>query len=134
MTQFPGPDIAGHFKLGYVKHPMAGAILGILPVLFERCAGVGSLCRCLSFGCYRVSLTYCNECDDFSLGIYIVQTPHQHWEEYRLRLALVQLWLAFRGEVTCICQPALKASDCLSHLLPGHEQLDLVLGVALLLN
>ena len=89
--------------------------------------------RYIGVGCYRVSLTYCNECEEFSLGMDIVQTPHQHWEEYRLRLALVQLWLMHfvvkLHAYACLCSKPLTVSRT-----SGLEQLDLVQGVALLLN
>ena len=70
--------------------------------------------------------------------MHIVHTPYQQQEVHRLIVGYyTTLAHAFCGEVTRICQPAQpshKASDCLTHLLPGLEQLDLVQGVALLLD
>ena len=52
-----------HLQASGVLCLEVGSVLGTPLVMFEHHIGVGSSCRCLSFGCYRVGLPYCNECN-----------------------------------------------------------------------
>ena len=58
-----GIGVGGVIFRAVVSWTSCGAVIGVLPVIFDHCAGVGSSCTCPSFGCHRIGLSYCDDCD-----------------------------------------------------------------------